>query len=563
MRFCLHPFPTRTHNNKGKSMNPTKLLTIVLCIACFTASTIFASEETVDFRGRLHVVVGQSSVNGRYLASGSLMPVRQPAPSVPSGGLVYPTAPVNAPQPVSPEVFSIIDEEETEFQKLLKSNASVELSCKPDGIWSGTWDDLNAIVANAERMYGFENTKHLGRNATLLIPATKGDMDLMRLSRGNMDGWYIEKSDGYHHPKYKKGDNRVTAIRLSGKGAVVKYINPTGGEVVYNAETGAIVLDEHLGTKNFRVPGKKGYGPWQLFTGHKKWDMQPHEKNDQYKYAGILVEVDPHNQDIFYIVDGQTGKRMTVKEVEDFPTTLSDMWKDMGLVCVANDAEDVITPPDISKLEALLQWKLSFLQTLLANGELPTFAQLQAYNSNAVDIIRESKIFDQELAAMPISDEDKTRLEEQVDSKFMPYVQQILELIQEAESKKLITSIQLIKEGEDSSMVTGEGTNGITLENAGIDISALESLLNRQITLCQSVLAKGVHATPSQVMEINRCVSEIERTAKTISQQIENLSIPANDKQSLVSQFNSRIVPYFQKIEKLAEELDSKQLMRR
>ena len=64
--------------------------------------------------------------------------------------------------------------------------------------------------------------------------------------------------------------------------------------------------------------------------------MNPHGVNDQYKYAGILVEADPHYSDVFYILDGQTGRRMTIKEVENMPTTMSDMWKDKGLVCVAN-----------------------------------------------------------------------------------------------------------------------------------------------------------------------------------------------------------------------------------
>ena len=48
----------------------------------------------------------------------------------------------------------------------------------------------------------------------------------------------------------------------------------------------------------------------------------------------------------FYIIDGQTGKRMTKKQVEDFPTTFSDMWKDKGLVCVESDAIDIVPPKE-------------------------------------------------------------------------------------------------------------------------------------------------------------------------------------------------------------------------
>ena len=40
---------------------------------------------------------------------------------------------------------------------------------------------------------------------------------------------------------------------------------------------------------------------------------------DQYKYVGILYERDPNNPDRFYLVDGQTGKRLTKRQAEEFP----------------------------------------------------------------------------------------------------------------------------------------------------------------------------------------------------------------------------------------------------
>ena len=35
---------------------------------------------------------------------------------------------------------------------------------------------------------------------------------------------------------------------------------------------------------------------------------------------------------------------MTPQQVAEMPTTLSDMWKDMGLSCISNDSEDIVPP---------------------------------------------------------------------------------------------------------------------------------------------------------------------------------------------------------------------------
>ena len=145
-----------------------------------------------------------------------------------------------------------------------------------------------------------------------------------------------------------------------------KYTNLNGDEVVYDKESGKIILDEKMGTKNFgksyewigvlvqNAAKKLGkyYDAATILRGilkyihpdHNEYDVKPHEKNNQYKYAGILFESDSDGR--FYIIDGQTGKRMTKKQVEDFPTTFSDMWKDKGLVCVESDAIDIVPPKE-------------------------------------------------------------------------------------------------------------------------------------------------------------------------------------------------------------------------
>ena len=234
------------------------------------------------------------------------------------------------------------------FKKAAKAKEAVYNSA-----WSGTRKDLEAIVAKAENAYGFEDSKQLGRNATMLAPATLGEM-IKEIDMGNVVGWSGEWLNGYHDPAHnpRKGDGMGKAVWLSAtENNVLKFTNPNGGEVCYNAVTGKIVQDEKMGTKNL----EPHYYLHPL--NHNDLDVKPHgqerdandrfsKDGDQYKYVGILYERDPDDPDKYYIIDGQTGLPMDAKQVAEFPTTLSDMWKDMGLSCVKNDAEDIVPPKE-------------------------------------------------------------------------------------------------------------------------------------------------------------------------------------------------------------------------
>ena len=239
-----------------------------------------------------------------------------------------------------------------ELQRI-KQDAITETADSYKNAWSGTKKDLESVVLKAEREYGFEDTKQLGRNATMLVPSSFDEM-LKELRCGNPSGWKVEPKDGYHAPNAKRGDGLWTANKNSGKGEIIKYTNSEGGEVVYNLKTGRVVTDEKMGTKNLEPEYKNGL---LKMLRHKKVDVDPHNEDkedgdrfskdgDQYKYVGILYERDPNDPDKYYIIDGQTGMPMDAKRVEYLPTTLSDMWRDMGLVCVKNDAKDIVPPKD-------------------------------------------------------------------------------------------------------------------------------------------------------------------------------------------------------------------------
>lgn len=235
-------------------------------------------------------------------------------------------------------------------------------------IWSGSWEDLKAVVEDAKEKYGYENFTHLGRNATMLVPANWAQMQLF-INRGNPEGWSKYFWDGFHVPEAKKDDDWIEAGIRSFNDRIVKYTNPSGGEVIYDKKTCKIILDKKLGTKNLGYeytllsnvikeeasivcalnPGctvakivEKLTDEWNKFRSHKVKDVTKHSENDQYKYAGILFEVDLDDPTKHYIIDGQTGKRMTKNQVKVFPTTMSDMWKNSGPFCVKEDAEIII-----------------------------------------------------------------------------------------------------------------------------------------------------------------------------------------------------------------------------
>ena len=273
-------------------------------------------------------------------------------------------------------------------------------------IWSGSWEDLQAVAKRVKEKFSFETTKHKSRDIASLKPASKQEME-KHISNGNYQEWSAYIFDSYHEPSDTvddvlmevlgsyymskdvstgtKEEKRVSAMMKFTneinkalkflKNKVFKYTNPDGGEVVYDKETGKIILNSRLGTKNFgksyewigvKIQEYLKTQDWFKYTpqgmslkveaaiirevgkyipgDHFLLDVVPHEKDNQYKYAGILFESDSDGR--FYIVDGQTGKRMTKKQVEDFPTTFSDMWKDKGLVCVESDAVDIVPPKE-------------------------------------------------------------------------------------------------------------------------------------------------------------------------------------------------------------------------
>ncbi len=270
----------------------------------------------------------------------------------------------------------------------------------PSSTWSGSKAELEAIVAQAKANYGFEDSKHLGRDATELKPANLHEMLKEISTFGNEAGWEPTPWDGAHAPDAKSDDGiasmTMNSSAVRGPQGIVKFINKQGGEAVYDLTTGKIVMNEKMGTHNFDTQNSAGSSvlPW---GGHRTKDMNPHaakaspsnqfEKDgDQYKYVGILYERDPNDPNKFFLVDGQTGKRLTKQQAKEFPTTLSDMWKDQGLTCVANDAKDFEqTPtPTINTAAAMDPFPGQLVQTPSGTVNPAAALQTQTIDNSAM-----------------------------------------------------------------------------------------------------------------------------------------------------------------------------------
>lgn len=327
-------------------------------------------------------------------------------------------------------------------------------TCKDE--WSGSLNDLKALVDRAKQKYGFENTKHQGRNATMLIPANQREMNRILESgdvstgswlKGNVfnrDSWPA-LGTGYHANNAERTDGAFQAIKNTIGSGVNKYIvrngDFRGAEVVYDKRTGKIVKNWRMGTRNFAyVTDPEG--------DHGELDVDTHRRNSQYKYVGILFETDPSDPNKYYIVNGQTGKRMTWREAEDFPTTLSDEWKEMGLVCVAEDATDMIEPDqcrdeakcdiDTSKLESLLKDRIEMLEQFIAkvgNGKQLDEHDKSRYEGNVNETISELQRIDKQIMSLDVPDDKRREIGVRTIGKVKSLLDKVVGL--EAELEKL------------------------------------------------------------------------------------------------------------------------------
>ena len=277
-------------------------------------------------------------------------------------------------------------------------NRQLSVNNSDADIWSGTRQELEAVVRNLAddknpNGYAHENKTHLGRNATMLVPATLSEMEWEINFAGNPNRWKEDKLNGYHHPIATAECDLLSAAVLSFLATIKKYTNRSDCEVVYDKKTGKIVTDFHLGTKNYGV---------NKIT-HYILDVSPHNRSADYKYVGILyVHV---TSGMYRIVDGQSGKYMSCRQVAEFPTTMSDMWKDRGRACVASDMLDLSNV--VYYFMSRAKKKIEYMQGLVKKKARAVEADIKILNAITKEIADMALVIDKSLDELGVKENFK------------------------------------------------------------------------------------------------------------------------------------------------------------
>lgn len=243
--------------------------------------------------------------------------------------------------------------QERALKEALRYNNKSNPNYDPNKELSVSKADLREFAERIKEEFPFEYDSHFGRNIAALLPFSLDEM-IYELKIGNPNGFYIYLWDQYHQDNeentfgidtVKEGhwekiedpyDQLLQLHKMKEEGIKnVKFVNTQGDEVVYNLQTGKIDKSKKMGTSNKGETGAYS----ATFGNHQKKDIYPHKTKaiegnqftrdgDQYKYVGILYERDKKYPDRYYIINGQTGERMTAKQAYEFPTTVSDMYVD-------------------------------------------------------------------------------------------------------------------------------------------------------------------------------------------------------------------------------------------
>ena len=245
---------------------------------------------------------------------------------------------------------------------------------------------------------------------------------------------------------------------------------------------------------------------------HSIFDIAPHFKDNDYKYVGILYERDMQDPDKFYIIDGQTGLPMNPKQVAEFPTTLSDMWKEKGLSCTKSDSEDVEL-----KNTSLAKSTKAVAEGIKTGWEMggPIGAIGGALGGGVA-------------AGQITSMESNQKLDADAES------QQIQDNQQE--------HVQNLKVEE-------------------IDMSNFEDLLKEQIVFVKALLAKGERATDGEIATYNARAGRILEEFKRIESQINSLPVSEEEKMRIAKEKVVTAKGLSERLSKLIDEVLKKKII--
>jgi len=190
----------------------------------------------------------------------------------------------------------------------------------PSGVWSGTWEDLNAVIENAKISCDKGSDGSVRGVSSVFLPATLNDMRKI-INHDNRAGWRIFKWETVR----KTDDVWLESVWNIFKANIVKYVNDRGAMVVYNTETGRIVSDERFGVKllwerqtvnlsylikGIRLPpGRKKSTTDDMiveFISCKIRDVDFVARNEDMKIKsiGVTIELDAH-LNLYYMINNE------------------------------------------------------------------------------------------------------------------------------------------------------------------------------------------------------------------------------------------------------------------
>ena len=199
---------------------------------------------------------------------------------------------------------------------------------------------------------------------------------------------------------------------------------------------------------------------------------------------------------------------MTPRQVAEFPTTLSDMWKDMGLSCAKSDSEDM----------------------KLKNAPLKAIADgmSQGWEMGGPIGAIGGAVGGGVVAGHIVSIENKRKSG---------------------------------KGTENQQVQVNQPEPVQKMPDVEIDTSDLENLLKEQIAFVEVLLAKGKRATDGEIATYNARAERILEELKRISDQINSLSVSEKEKVRIATEALANVKGLCERLGKLGGEVLKKKLI--
>lgn len=271
-------------------------------------------------------------------------------------------------------------------------------------VWCGSWEELKRTIdewqranvsdavatRDAYRTGGDTRVSHIAdvtRNALNLGPASADEMAKDNEASREMEFSPSDScmpSDAFHQGVEGRGlvpkmwNCRSEYGWLSPSTPHVVYRSAHGPEHTYDRQTGKVVLDGNLGTYDYADASIHPLDHHTMEVG--PWNDSPKDDAKKMMFAGIFWETDSRNPNLFYLVDANTGQRLTRKEVREAPATINTQFEQ----CWVNERYQKQTMTEEERQSLGLEWQNKENPATLP--EVAVQNATPAYQTQTIDI---------------------------------------------------------------------------------------------------------------------------------------------------------------------------------